>query len=152
ARDDHQRDGAELPGPGPAPACDQLGRPAATRAERPDGGDLAVADAAGRARDHRRDGLQLPGRWPPGRRGSVLGSEGGFAPLPTLVARLTACSSVPPPSIVAPAKPALEQDGAGGAGARSGNDDGRGAAVGSGFENVFLSGRRIGQGGGWGEL
>jgi len=30
---------------------------------------------------------------------------GGLRPLPTLVARLTACSSVPPPSIVAPAKP-----------------------------------------------
>src|SRR5439155_15947887 len=35
-------------------------------------------------------------------------SEGGFAPLPTVVARLTACSSVPPP----------EQDCAGEAGAR----------------------------------
>ena len=35
-------------------------------------------------------------------------SEGGFAPLPTVVARLAAHSSVPPPGI-APAKPALER-------------------------------------------
>src|SRR5262249_50665281 len=35
-----------------------------------------------------------------------INSEGGFAPLPTVVARLAPCSSLPPPRI-APAKPAL---------------------------------------------
>ncbi len=47
----------QLPRPGPAAARDQLGRAAAAGAERPDGGDLAVAHAPGRARDHR-------GAWP----------------------------------------------------------------------------------------
>ena len=37
ARDDHQRDRAELPRPRPAPARDQLGRAAAAGPERPDG-------------------------------------------------------------------------------------------------------------------
>src|SRR5205814_7799022 len=37
-------------------------------------------------------------------------SEGGFAPLPTVVTRLTAHSSLPPPATrIAPAKPALER-------------------------------------------
>ena len=37
-------------------------------------------------------------------------SEGGCAPLPTVVTRLTARSSLPPPEIrIAPAKPALER-------------------------------------------
>src|SRR5207245_2345516 len=63
-RDDHQRDRAELPRPGPAPAGDQLGRAAAAGAERPDGGHLALADAAGGARDRRGHGLQLPRRRP----------------------------------------------------------------------------------------
>ena len=45
ARDDHQRDRAELPRARPAPARDQLGRAAAAGAERADRGDLAVADA-----------------------------------------------------------------------------------------------------------
>jgi len=31
--------------------------------------------------------------------GGFAGSEGGFAPLPTVVARLTARSSLPPPRI-----------------------------------------------------
>ena len=49
AGDDHQRDGAQLPRPRPAPAGDQLGRAAAGGPERPDRRDLAVAAAAGRA-------------------------------------------------------------------------------------------------------
>src|SRR3989442_1032010 len=56
---------------GPAPARDQLGRPAAAGPERPDGGHHPVADDPGRARDHRRHGLQLPGRWTAGRRRSL---------------------------------------------------------------------------------
>ena len=42
--------------------------------------------------------------------GAARHSEGGCAPLPTLVARLTACSALPPPrpgSRIAPAEPAL---------------------------------------------
>jgi hypothetical protein len=39
-----------------------------------------------------------------------MSSEGDFVPLPTVVARLAARSSLPPPRIsVAPAKPALER-------------------------------------------
>ena len=41
----------------------------------------------------------------------MTSSEGGFAPLPTVVARLAARSSLPPPQTngrMAPAKPALE--------------------------------------------
>ena len=62
---------AELPRPRPAPAGDQLGRAAAAGPERPDGGDLAVADAAGGARDHRGHGVQLPRRRPAGCRRSL---------------------------------------------------------------------------------
>jgi len=61
ARDDHQRDRPQLPGPGPASPRDQLGRAPAAGPERPDGGDLPVAHASRGAGDRRGDGLQLPG-------------------------------------------------------------------------------------------
>jgi hypothetical protein len=42
----------------------------------------------------------------------MMHSEGGFAPLPTVVTRLSARSSLPPPEdSIAPAKPALESAG-----------------------------------------
>ncbi|CAA9553989.1 MAG: ABC transporter, permease protein 2 (cluster 5, nickel/peptides/opines), partial [uncultured Thermomicrobiales bacterium] len=71
AGDDHQRDRAELPRSRPAAAGHQLGRVAAAGPERPDGGALAVAAAAGAAGDPRHPRLQLPRRRPPRCRRSV---------------------------------------------------------------------------------
>jgi peptide/nickel transport system permease protein len=62
ARDDRQRDVAQLPWPRPASARDQLGHPAAGCAERAGAGRRAVAAERGRAGDPRHSGVQLSRR------------------------------------------------------------------------------------------
>src|ERR671937_584580 len=81
-------------------------RPPSDRRRAPDGALLRASpqDCAGKAGARTEVGHSVTSLW----RWAWHVSEGGFAPLPTVVARLTAHSSVPPPRI-APAKPALER-------------------------------------------
>src|SRR6058998_4013971 len=80
-------------------------RPPSDRRRAPDGALLRASpqDCAGQAGARTEVRHSVASLW----RCAWQLSEGGCAPLPTVVARLTAHSSVPPPRI-APAKPALE--------------------------------------------